>query len=161
MIIKSFLVSSLLFISHVSYADFNYPGKGAVTYPTGVAKSFEFGFAWQQQTEQFTIGKKAYDMALPESYSVAITLAKDDNQVWVQEFNNGYIEGFTWQIGEHTIKLAKRASKDAVKGNYTISLDHKDYFFARSNVSIVIKFADDGITTVAIDGVTKDMGTKK
>jgi len=161
MIIKSFLVSSLLFISHASYADFHCPGKGSITYPTGVEKPFQFGFAWQQQTEQFTIGEKTYDMALPESYSVAITLAKDDSQVWVQEFNNGYIEGFTWQIGEHTIKLTKRDGKDEVKGNYTISLDHKDYFFARNNVSIVIKFDDDGISTLAIDGVTKDMGTKK
>lgn len=161
MSLKPFLAILLLGISHASYADFNYAGKGEIKYPTGVVKPFEFGFAWQQQAEKFTIGNKTYDMSLPESYSVAITLAKEDNQVWVQEFNNGYIEGFTWQIGEHTIKLTKRDLKNAVNGNYTISLDHKDYFFARSNISIVIKFNNDGITTVAIDGVTKDMGTKK
>ena len=153
----------LLLCCNSAWADFNYPGTGTISYPTGAEKPFQFGFNWQQADEQFTIGSKTYSMALPESYSIAITLAKDDQQVWVQEFNNGFFEGFTWQIGEHTIKLEKRQFKEPVKGNYVISLDNKDYFFARSNISIIIKFNPDGngIDNIAIDGVTKDMGTKQ
>ncbi|WP_446440749.1 hypothetical protein [Pseudoalteromonas sp. 1181_04] len=157
----SYLSVVLALMSTSAMADFNYPGEGNVRYPTGVEKPFLFGFAWQQQNSKFTIGKKSYDMQLPESYSIAITLAKDEQQVWVQEFNNGFIEGFSWEIGEHTIKLEKRQYKGAVKGDYVISLDNKDYFFARNNISILIKFTAEGIDTVAIDGVTKDMGTKQ
>ncbi len=144
-----------------AFADFNYPGEGTLSYPTWVEKPFKFGFGWQQDTEKFTIGNKTYDMSLPESYSVAITLSKDEQQIWVQEFNNGFFEGFRWQIGEHTLALEKRQFSEAVKGDYVISLDNRDYFFARNNISIVIKFDNEGIKNIAIDGVTKDMGTKQ
>ena len=46
------------------------------------------------------------------------------------------------------------------KGDYVIELDGRSYFFMRNNASIVLKFDDDGIKSIAIDGVTKDMGTK-
>ncbi|MCG9711119.1 hypothetical protein L1D46_20335 [Pseudoalteromonas sp. Isolate3] len=154
------LFSASLFTTSV-FADFNFPGEGTLKYPTGVEKAFNFGFAWQQDAEKFSIGDKSYDMSLPESYSVAITLSKDEEQVWVQEFNNGFIEGFTWQIADHTLKLEKRKFSDTVKGDYVISLDNRDYFFSRNNISIVIKFDNDGIKNIAIDGVTKDMGTKQ
>ncbi|KPH64697.1 hypothetical protein AMS58_11175 [Pseudoalteromonas porphyrae] len=147
--------------SSYAWADFDYPGEGKVSYPTGVEKPFKFGFGWQKNNEQFTIGTKSYNMQLPESYSIAITLSKDEQQIWVQEFNNGFIEGFNWKIGEHTLALEKRQFKDPVKGNYVISLDNKNYFFARNNISIMIKFSEEGIETIAIDGVTKDMGTKQ
>lgn len=159
------LVSSLsillTLVSTPTWADFDFPGQGKVRYPTGVEKPFEFGFAWQSDASKFTIGKKSYDMQLPESYSIAITLAKDEQQIWVQEFNNGFIESFNWQIGEHTLQLEKRKFQDPVKGDYVISLDNKDYFFARNNISILVKFNEDGIDRVSIDGVTKDMGTKQ
>lgn len=152
---------SLLCISPSALADFTIKGSGAVSYPTGIEKPFNFGFAWQQQLGKFTIGNKSYDMSqLPNSYSVAITLAKDDSQVWVQEFNNGFIETFEWHIGKHTVSLKKQQFKDHVKGNYVIELNGRSYFFTRNNASIVINFDENGIETIAIDGVTKNMGTK-
>ena len=115
----------------------------------------------KQQLGKFSIGSKSYDMSqLPNSYSVAITLAKDDSQVWVQEFNNGFIEAFDWQIGKHTVSLKKQQFKDPVKGDYVIELNGRSYFFTRNNASIVINFDENGIETIAIDGVTKNMGTK-
>lgn len=152
---------ALTFPSAKALADFSLPGKGSVTYPTGVKKDFEFGFAWQQNQEKFSIGSKSYTMqTIPSSYSIAITLAKDDSQVWIQEFNNGFIEAFDWQIGEHHVVLKKQKFNDAVKGDYVIELDGRSYFFVRNNASIVMKFNDDGIKSIAIDGVTKNMGTK-
>ncbi|WP_404340682.1 hypothetical protein [Pseudoalteromonas mariniglutinosa] len=148
-------------VCHQALADFSYSGEGKLTYPTGVEKPFQFGFAWQQQTNTFQIGSKGYEMPLPESYSIAITLSKDEQQVWVQEFNNGFFEGFSWQIGDNLITLEKRQFTEPVKGDYVISLNNRNYFFARNNISIVVKFAADKITSVVIDGVTKDMGTKQ
>lgn len=80
--------------------------------------------------------------------------------MWVQEFNNGFIEAFDWQIGKHTVSLKKQQFKDPVKGNYVIELNGRSYFFTRNNASIVINFDENGIETIAIDGVTKNMGTK-
>ncbi|ALQ07558.1 hypothetical protein WNY97_03790 [Pseudoalteromonas fuliginea] len=155
------IASIFLTVSHHALADFNFPGNGSITYSTGVEKSFEFGFAWQQKFKKFTIGSKSYEMdQIPSSYSVAITLAKDGSQVWVQEFNNGFIEAFDWTIGKHTITLKKQQFSVQVKGNYVIELDGRSYFFARNNASIVMKFDEDGIKTIAIDGVKKNMGTK-
>ncbi|KTF16294.1 hypothetical protein [Pseudoalteromonas sp. H105] len=143
------------------WADFDYPGEGNVRYPTGLEKPFMFGFGWNEADGKFKIGSKSYAMQLPESYSIAITLSKDEEQIWVQEFNNGFIESFNWQIGDHSLQLKKSKFKNPVKGNYVISLDNKDYFFARNNISITVKFNNEGIDRIAIDGVTKDMGTKQ
>ncbi|MBQ4833083.1 hypothetical protein J8L70_07510 [Pseudoalteromonas sp. MMG010] len=148
--------------SHNTLASFNLPGKGVITYPTGIQKQFKFGFAWDEQSKQFTIADKSYNMSqLPDSYSVAITLSKDDSQVWVQEFNNGFIESFEWHIGEHTVTLKKQKFNEPVKGDYVINLNERSYFFTRSNASIVINFDKQGIQNIAINGVTKNMGTKK
>ena len=159
--INIFIATMFLTASHHSLADFSLPGKGTITYPTGTEKPFEFGFAWQQSSGKFTIGSKSYDMdQIPNSYSVAITLSKDEQQVWVQEFNNGFIQAFNWQIGEHTIELKKLQFSSSVKGDYVIELNNRSYFFTRNNASIVMNFNSEGIETIAIDGVTKNMGTK-
>ncbi|WP_033017321.1 hypothetical protein [Pseudoalteromonas sp. BSi20652] len=152
---------ALLMPCYSAFADFSLPGKGTVTYPTGVVKEFKFGFEWQKKTEKFTIGSKSYNMdQIPSTYSVAITLSKDDSQVWVQEFNNGFIQEFEWQIGEHTVILKKQKFSNSVKGDYVIELNGRSYFFTRNNVSILMNFNEEGIETIAIDGVTKNMGTK-
>ncbi|NMP78851.1 hypothetical protein HHE92_03430 [Pseudoalteromonas arctica] len=159
--LKIITALALLVPSYNAFADFSLPGKGSVTYPTGVVKEFKFGFEWQQKAEKFTIGSKSYNMEqIPSSYSVAITLSKDDSQVWIQEFNNGFIEEFEWQIGEHKVTLKKQQFSDPVKGDYVIELNDRSYFFTRNNASIVMNFNEEGIETIAIDGVTKNMGTK-
>lgn len=155
------LITSLLF-SCSAFANFDFEGKGSITYPTGVEKAFAFGFAWDKTAEKFRIGNKSYDMSsLPESYSIAITLSKDDSKIWVQEFNAGFIESFEWQLGEKNISLKKKEFKVPVKGNYVLSLNNIDYFLVKNNVSIQIKFNEDGIENIKIDGVSKDMGAKQ
>lgn len=157
----SVLLASLVFSSQ-AVANFDITGKGNITYPTGLKKPFEFGFAWDKVNEKFRIGSKSYNMSnLPESYSIAITLSKDDSKVWIQEFNAGFIESFEWQLGEQTIKLSKKKFKVPVKGNYVLSLNNLDYFLVKNNVSIQIKFNEKGIDNIKVDGVTKDMGAKK
>ena len=58
------------------------------------------------------------------------------------------------------MSLKKQKFSDRVKGDYVIELNNRSYFFTRNNASIVINFNEDGIETIAIDGVTKNMGTK-
>ncbi|RZM78109.1 hypothetical protein [Pseudoalteromonas rubra] len=152
---------TLFSAGHV-WADFDLPGKGQLVYPTGVAKEFNFGFGWQSDTQKFRIGERSYDMAqIPESYSIAITLSKDDSKVWVQEFNPGFIEGFSWQLGEHKLELFKKQFMSPVKGDYVLRLDDIDYFLVRNNLSVTIKFTEQGIDNIKLDGVTKNMGTKQ
>lgn len=160
--IFSLIVSAVIFtFSSFCYADFDFKGEGTLTYPTGADKAFTFGFAWNKQAEKFRIGANQYDMSeLPESYSVAITLSKDDAKVWIQEFNQGFISEFTWQIADHHIALTKKEFSGTVKGNYILTVNGIDYFFARDNVSITLTFDEDGIEGIKVDGVNKDMGTK-
>lgn len=158
---KFFIGAFLFFVSLPSFAEFELPGKGVIRYSTGVEKPFNFGFAWSPVEDKFTIGSKAYNMDLPESYSVAITLSKDDSQVWVQEFAQSFIEGFDWEIGDHKIILRKATFAQPVKGNYVLSLDGVDYFLMKNNISITFNFEHRGLTSVRLEGVTKDMGTKR
>jgi hypothetical protein len=156
------LLLASLVISSPALANFDFKGQGQITYPTGLEKPFEFGFAWDKTKEKFRIGNKNYNMSnLPESYSIAITLSKDDSKVWIQEFNAGFIDSFEWQLAEQTITLKKKEFKVPVKGNYVLSLNNIDYFLVKNNISIQIKFNEDGIENIKIDGVTKDMGAKK
>ncbi|MEC4090657.1 hypothetical protein [Pseudoalteromonas rubra] len=145
-----------------AWADFDFPGTGQLTYPTGIEKEFSFGFGWQSGAQKFRIGDRSYDMAqLPESYSIAITLSKDDSKVWIQEFNPGFIEGFSWQLGDHKLELVKKQFKSPVKGDYVLRLNDIDYFLVRNNLSVTIKFTEQGIDNIKLDGVTKNMGTKQ
>lgn len=155
------LCLSVLF-SASAMANFDFDGKGTITYPTGLSKNFAFGFAWDKTTKQFRIGNKHYDMSsLPESYSIALTLSKDESKVWAQEFNAGFIESFEWQLADQKITLKKKKFKVPVRGNYVLSLNNTDYFLVKNNISIQVKFNEDGIENIKIDGVTKDMGAKK
>ncbi len=158
---RIFLLLAMLFASS-AFANFTIPGKGTVTYPTGVTKSFEFGFAWDSGQQQFTIGKKSYNVSqLPEAYSLAMALSPDERTIWLQEFAKGYFSEFTWQLGEHTVSLKKRDFAKPVKGDYVLSVNDMDYFFIRNSASITVKFDKDGVRSIAVDGVTKDMGTKQ
>ena len=160
---KLIFIFSPLYVlfANFAYADFDYVGAGTLQYPTGAEKAFKFGFAWQASSNKFRIGDKSYEMSeLPESYSIAITLSKDKDKVWVQEFNKGFIEGFEWKLGKHQLSLKKQDFKGSVIGNYQLTFNKIDYFLARPNISVEISFTEEGIGSIKLDGVTKDMGMK-
>ena len=153
---------SLLTLGSPVLADFELPGTGTVTYPTGTTKTFEFGFKWDRKAQLLTIGNKTYSMdQVPNSYSIALTLAGDDQAVYVQEFATGYISEFDWQIGNHRIKLEKKRFKRPVRGDYVLSVDNSSYFLAASNASVKLVFTDAGIDYIIPIGITKDNGRKR
>lgn len=156
-----FIICILLF-SFPSFANFDLKGNGTLSYPTGISKPFNFGFAWNNKTEKFTIGQKSYSMEqVPDSYSIALAISKNEKSVWVQEFAKGYFEQFEWKIGKHYVQLKKQKFESKVLGNYVLILDDNQYFFTSRAASLTIKFNEDGIKGISIDGVTKDFGTKK
>ncbi|CCQ09368.1 Predicted secreted protein [Pseudoalteromonas luteoviolacea B = ATCC 29581] len=158
---KNLLFSAfLLVLSTSSYADFEAPGKGVALLMGGVEKPFEFGFEWFAPEDKFTIGKKAYNMDLPESYSIAMTLDKEEEQVWIQEFHKGFITGFNWEVGPHKLSLRKEVFAQRVKGDFILNVDGIDYFLLLNNVSIDFHFKNDGIDMIKLEGVTKDRGTR-
>ena len=156
------LLVLLLITSFHSVANFDLAGNGFVTYPTGVQKTFDFGFKWDKQAKQFSIGDKSYTMdQVPDSYSIALTLAGDDQAVYVQEFAKGFISEFEWRIGPHLIKLEKKRFKWPVRGDYVLSVDESSYFLAASNASVKFVFNEKGIDYIIPVGITKDNGRKR
>ena len=156
-----FLATTLLTLSPLCYANFDLKGPGELRFPNGSSKGFYFGFGWESKAQKFRIGPKQYNMSeLPESYSVAITLDKSENSVWIQEFYPGFIEGFSWTLGENKLELQKKDFEGAVKGNYVITLNGIDYFFARNNITIDVVFNESDIKHIKLEGVIKNMGTK-
>jgi len=152
----------MLFFAFPSFANFDLKGSGTLSYPTGISKPFNFGFAWNNKTEKFTIGQKPYSMEqVPDSYSIALAISKNEKSVWVQEFAKGYFEQFEWKIGKHHVQLKKQKFENKVLGNYVLILDDNQYFFTSRAASLTIKFNENGIKGISIEGVTKDFGTKK
>lgn len=161
------LLSSVMLLAGALYstsaiANFDLPGKSKVSYPTGLVKEVDFGFKWQAKEKKFSIGDKTYNVGqVPESYSIAITLSNDNQQAYVQEFSQGYLSEFEWQLGEHYISLKKKRFKVPVRGDYVLTVDGSDYFLATRNASVKLVFNDKGIDYIVPRGITKDMGKKK
>lgn len=160
---KSYLLILLLSCtSFVCQASFELPGSGTVTYPSGMKKEFNFGFKWDKKNKQFTIGSQQYPMdQLPDSYSLAITLAGDDQAVFVQEFAKGFISEFEWQIGKHSIKLKKKRSEFHIRGDYILSIDNFRYFLKNSNPSVKLFFNDQGLNYIIPVGITQEVIKKR
>ena len=155
------LAAVLLTISPLSYADFDFKGPGELRFPTGVSDGFYFGFGWEEAAKKFRIGPKQYTMSdIPDSYSIAITLSKDGSNVWIQEFYQGFIEEFQWQLGNNKLTLKKGDFGKSVKGNYVLTLNGTEYFFERNNISIDVVFDNADIKHIKLEGVIKNMGTK-
>lgn len=158
---KYALLTCLTLVSAPCLADFDFVGKGTTQSADGQQSAFTFGFGWQQAKGQLRIGKKTYDMdSLPESYSLALVLSKDEQQVWLQEFHAGWFESFYWELGEHVIRLDKRNFEQPVKGDYELNIDGRSFFLNNNNVAIKIHFSEDGVDKITASGVSKNMGTK-
>lgn len=157
---KSYILLILLaLISFQLRANFELPGNGTITYPSGIKKEFNFGFKWDKHNKLFTIAGKEYAMdQLPSSYSLSLTLTGDEQTVYVQEFASGFISEFEWQIGPHKIKLVKTRFEDPVKGDYVLWVDKSSYFLVNKNPSIKLVFNQEGIHYILPSGITTDSG---
>ncbi|PAJ73497.1 hypothetical protein CJF42_15625 [Pseudoalteromonas sp. NBT06-2] len=159
---KNLFLISIFIIALPTLANFDFKGNGTLIYPTGISKPFNFGFAWNNTAQVFTIGEKTYSMEqVPDSYSIVLAISKNEKTVWVQEFAKGYFEQFEWKIGKYHVQLKKEKFENKVLGNYVLILDGNQYFFTSRAASLTIKFNEEGIKGIAIDGVVKDFGTKQ
>ena len=144
--------------SFSALADFDYPGKGTLTYPTGMTKPFEFGFAFKQGPNGYTfkVGKQEMNTSdVPSKYSIWLTVHKDEN-IFVQEFAKGYFKEFDWTIGEHKLKLYKKTfKKKRGLGDYVLNIDGEDYFFLKKSAEIQINFTKKGIRSIDVSGFYK------
>lgn len=156
-------VFAALLMSFNALAEFNYEGKGKLTYPTGMAKPFTFGFAFKKidYGYQFKIGSHEMEVdQVPGKYTIWVNLHQEQN-VFVQEFAKGYFQGFEWKLGEHSISLKKKKfEKDAPRGNYVLNINGVDHFFKGKNGAIEILFNKDGIRSIETEGFVKDLGIK-
>lgn len=158
----NFMSTLLFLVSFQAFANFELPGKGFVIYPSGIKKTFDFGFKWDKTRQQFTVGGQSYAMSqIPDSYSIALTLTNDHQGMYVQEFAQGFITEFEWTIGPHVIKLVKQRFKWPVKGDYVLSVDDNRYFLAQNNASVKFVFNDKGINYITPIGITRDNGRKR
>lgn len=137
-------------------ADFDYPGKGTLTYPTGMQKPFDFGFAFKQGPNGyfFKVGKQEMSTSdVPSKYSIWLTLHKDEN-VFVQEFAKGYFQGFEWDLGEHKVKLYKKVlkKKHSNKGDYVLEINGETFQFSKKSAELQINFTNKGIRSISTNG---------
>lgn len=167
----SLLILTSLLCCFSAQADFEYPGKGTLTYPTGMKKAFNFGFTFKQSATGYVFKVGQQEMSVPDvpsKYSLWLTLHQDKH-VWVQEFAKGYFQSFDWTLGTHQIKLYKKnfsqkrskGDKKRSKGDYVLNIDGNDYYFHHNTGQIQINFNEKGIKSIETEGFVKAIGVKK
>ena len=149
----------LLLTSGQALADFDLKGKGNLIYPTGMKKPFEYGFAFKQGNEGYTfrVGQQTMNTTdLPAKYTIWVSLHNNES-IFIQEFTQGYFKEFDWKLGEHEVKLTKKKfKKNRVKGDYVLTINDDEYYFAKTTAQINIHFTKKGVRQIDTNGFTKD-----
>ena len=149
----------LLLTSGQALADFDLKGKGNLIYPTGMKKPFEYGFAFKQGNEGYTfrVGQQTMNTTdLPAKYTIWVSLHNNES-IFIQEFTKGYFKEFDWKLDNHEVKLTKKKfKKNRVKGDYVLTINDEEYYFAKTTAQINIHFTKKGVRQIDTDGFTKD-----
>lgn len=157
------LISTLIFISSPSFADFNLDGQLKLKSPYGDKTEIPFPLSYSQKDDKhkFVIGPHSFNVTgQPQSYSFAMLL-QDNNYVWLQEFSDKQFKSFALTLGEHQLSLSKRILNEPVKGDYILTVDGTDYFFQNKMAQINFIFNDEGIEEIEVDGMTVSLGLNK
>jgi len=156
-------ISTLIFITTPSLADFNLDGQLKLKSPYGDKTEIPFPLSYTQQGDKhkFVIGPNSFNVTgQPEIYSFAMLL-QDNNYVWLQEFSDEQFKSFSLTLGEHKLALSKLILNEPVKGDYILTIDDTDYFFQNKMAQINFIFDDNGIAEIEVDGMTVSLGLNK
>ena len=155
---------TLLLVSNNALADFDLKGKGNLIYPTGMKKPFEYGFGFKQSNEgyKFRVGEQVMNTTdLPAKYTIWISVHNNES-IFVQEFTKGYFKEFDWTLGDHEVKLTKKVfKKRRVKGDYVLTINGEEFYFAKDTAQINIHFTQKGVRNIDTDGFVKDKSFSK
>ncbi|MER2491385.1 hypothetical protein [Catenovulum sediminis] len=151
----------LILSTQGAFAEFNIPGKATIVYPSGLEKTIDFGFSYENTDEgtQFSAGPFSVPVAeVPEQYSIALILHQDE-YVWVQEFAKGYFTSFVYQVGNNKIELRKAPDRQ-IKANYELLVNGRMYLFDTNSIQLLFKFNDKGIDKIEANGAIKNIGVQ-
>lgn len=158
------LFFTLLLASNNAQADFDLKGKGNLVYPTGMVKPFEYGFGFKQGNEGYTfrVGEQVMNTTdVPAKYTIWISVHNNES-VFVQEFTKGYFKEFDWTIGDHKVKLTKKVfKKRRVKGDYVLTINDEEFYFAKTTAQLNIHFTKKGVRNIDTDGFVRDKSFSK
>lgn len=154
-IAANFLVLLLLMSTKV-FADFSVEGKLALQFADGQQQqAFPMQLIREQGSYIFSVGSQQTRLNAPlQKYSLALIL-QNDQDVWVTDFANQPLNGFTLQIAEYEITLRRDPQARAARGRYVVQLNDEIFYFSRGPGQINFVFNQQGIAEVQVKGMFK------
>ena len=155
-IAANFLVLLLLTSTKV-FADFSVEGKLALQFADGQQQQqiFPMQLIREQGSYIFSVGSQQTRLNAPlQKYSLALIL-QNDQDVWVTDFANQPLNGFTLQIAEYEITLRRDPQARAARGRYVVQLNDEIFYFSRGPGQINFVFNEQGIAEVQVKGMFK------
>ncbi|MCC5450939.1 hypothetical protein LMJ53_04200 [Rheinheimera sp. UJ51] len=154
---KYVVLAWLLCCSHFSYADFKYHGQLQLQTASGEQRQQIFTLQLKREAGayEFTVGQQQSRFAMPpQSYSLALIL-QDDSEVWVTDFINQPLHGFTLQLGQYLIKLSKDDNARSARGRFVLEINDESYYFSKGPAQINFNLSDNGINELQVRGMFK------
>lgn len=152
-----FLVLTLLLVSFYSHATFNYDGEVTLQFVNGEQRTQKFSLALIREAGNylFYIGSQSARVsAPPQKYALSLIL-QHDSEVWVSDFSDQPLHGFTLRIAGYRVVLKQDPQATAARGRFVLQFGDETYFFGRGPAQINFKLEPNGIVDVEIRGMFK------
>lgn len=151
------LLLALLFISFCSHATFSYEGEVKLHLTNGEQRTQKFPLALVREAGNyfFYVGAQSARVpAPPQKYALSLIL-QHDREVWVSDFTNQPLQGFSLSIADYKVVLKQDAQATTAPGKFILQFGDETYFFARGPAHINFKLEPSGIVEVEIRGMFK------
>jgi hypothetical protein len=149
---KWFLVALFVLLSSPLHAEYDYPGAGYYVDTKGQKHHFDFGLALLKQSDRYVFRLGKQEIAVSESpkrYTLALVL-NDQQHIWVPDFTKEPVTAFTWQIGQHQLKL----QQETVKQGYVLQIgEHRYQFTAKKRGQIHFTLTENGISDIRVESM--------
>lgn len=152
-----YLLLALLFVSFCSHATFSYEGEVKLHFTNGEQRTQKFPLALVREAGNylFYVGtQSARVSAPPQKYALSLIL-QHDREVWVSDFTNQPLQGFSLSIADYNIVLKQDQQATAARGRFILEFGDETYFFSRGPAQVNFKLEPSGIVEVEIRGMFK------
>ncbi len=147
----------LLCWSSMALANFKYHGELQLQLQSGEQRQqvFTLQLAREDGAYLFTVGKQQVSLPQPpQKYSLSVVLNKD-NTVWVTDFVDEPLAGFSLRLGDYQVALSQNPDARSAPGRYVLTFGEEFYYFSRGPAQINFNFDAHGIAEVEVRGMFK------
>lgn len=144
-------------VSNQALANFSITGKLELKFADGQQQqqNYPLQLMREQGSYIFQAGQQQTRLNTPlQRYTIAVIL-QNEQDVWVTEFANQPLHGFTFDIAGHTLSLSKDPTAKTAPGQFVLRFNDEMFYFSRGPGQINFTFDDQGVAEIQIKGMFK------